>query len=828
MNKYWIRKVGTAMILFLFLAVSGLAQVPTDFIYNGDLEISEPWFWEKVGEGDGGAQLIWTADEAHHFHRSLKIIKGAASNDDVSWTSWNFSQFWWNSMSDLVYKIGGWYKTSGVNTNPATVDEGIAFIFEFYKDGTPLVAPQVIPIDQTMETSDWDTAFAYVVMPDTADSALCHLAMGKDATGTVWFDDIVVSSDPWSAGMHNGSMEFPDGHGGGWSQGPPYSDYEYATDFAHSGMYSAKLQKDSLGGEITWSTVPNGMIEAGKYYKISVWAKTEELNTNPDYIPSGVVGTHVRPRVALCYSFMREGWATDWPWISDQFMYLNQVDASTDWAEYVAIAMAPDEAVGITIRPRFNHDATGTAWFDDISVREVQLSGTNLIANGDLETAEPWFWDKVNEFDGGAQLTWATDEARNFHRSLEISKPLVSNAEVGWRSWDFSQFWWNRMADLVYKVGGWYKSEGVNVNPGGAGGQIGYLFKFYKDGIPLVFDQFVPIDQTVAATDWDTAFSYVVLPDTPDMAECFVKMGPQATGTIWFDDFVVSSDPWSGGVFNGSVEFPASMGGGWSQGPPYSDYEYFTSEAHSGVHSAKLHKDSLGGEITWSTVPNAGIQAGNYYKISAWVKTAGLNTDPDYIPSAVVGDHIRPRVALCYSFMRDGWATDWPWISDQFMYVNQVDDSTDWTEYVAIAMAPEDAVGITMRPRFNHDATGTAWFDDLSVEEIIHITSVPDEPFVHEADIPVQFSLEQNYPNPFNPETSIRYTLQRSGAVRLDIYNLMGQRVRTLIDEYCSAGSYKVVWDGMDDRGNRAVSGVYIYQLRANDAVATRKMILLK
>jgi flagellar hook assembly protein FlgD len=88
--------------------------------------------------------------------------------------------------------------------------------------------------------------------------------------------------------------------------------------------------------------------------------------------------------------------------------------------------------------------------------------------------------------------------------------------------------------------------------------------------------------------------------------------------------------------------------------------------------------------------------------------------------------------------------------------------------------------------------------------------------------------LTQNYPNPFNPHTSIQYDLPRAARVRLEIFNLLGQRVRTLLDEVKPAGTHRVEWDGLSSEGRHAASGIYFLRLTAEDFIATKKMILLK
>jgi hypothetical protein len=93
---------------------------------------------------------------------------------------------------------------------------------------------------------------------------------------------------------------------------------------------------------------------------------------------------------------------------------------------------------------------------------------------------------------------------------------------------------------------------------------------------------------------------------------------------------------------------------------------------------------------------------------------------------------------------------------------------------------------------------------------------------------PENVSLFQNYPNPFNQETLIKYTLPCDCAVKLSVYNLLGERVRTLVDKPQSADDYEVRWDGSDDEGKKVASGIYFYRVQAGEFIQTNKMLLLK
>jgi hypothetical protein len=93
---------------------------------------------------------------------------------------------------------------------------------------------------------------------------------------------------------------------------------------------------------------------------------------------------------------------------------------------------------------------------------------------------------------------------------------------------------------------------------------------------------------------------------------------------------------------------------------------------------------------------------------------------------------------------------------------------------------------------------------------------------------PVSYSLDQNFPNPFNPSTTIRFAVPIRTHVNLEIYNTLGQRLATLVNEVKNDGFYTVTWNGRTDRGISVASGMYFYQIRAGSFTAVRKMLLIK
>jgi hypothetical protein len=115
-------------------------------------------------------------------------------------------------------------------------------------------------------------------------------------------------------------------------------------------------------------------------------------------------------------------------------------------------------------------------------------------------------------------------------------------------------------------------------------------------------------------------------------------------------------------------------------------------------------------------------------------------------------------------------------------------------------------------------------FEDI----VIALADVPQAENPIDNVLPTEFALKQNAPNPFNPTTMIGFDLPAPAYVKLEILNILGQKVKTLVDEQMEAGSHSVEWNGTDNTGSAAASGVYFYRIQAGDNYAVKKMMMLK
>jgi hypothetical protein len=179
------------------------------------------------------------------------------------------------------------------------------------------------------------------------------------------------------------------------------------------------------------------------------------------------------------------------------------------------------------------------------------------------------------------------------------------------------------------------------------------------------------------------------------------------------------------------------------------------------------------------------------------------------------------------------WATEeWhPFEKDEFDYFenNEYEFMTKYEYY-------NDDWHILFRDMFLYDENWLLteviyeWYDNGQWDEWGRTLFYYDPVSADEITVQVAELSTENYPNPFNPETTIAFNLPESGNVRVDIYNMRGQKVKTILNKELEAGEHQVQWNGKDRQGNVAPSGIYFYRVDAEGGryTSTRKMLLLK
>ncbi len=159
------------------------------------------------------------------------------------------------------------------------------------------------------------------------------------------------------------------------------------------------------------------------------------------------------------------------------------------------------------------------------------------------------------------------------------------------------------------------------------------------------------------------------------------------------------------------------------------------------------------------------------------------------------------------------------------------DSAFSLEQQLPIVIPAQGSVNLSVK--FNPQKSGD-YSDDLHlrrdtegqrIAEVVHLsgTTAPTSIYADDNQSPADFSLSQNYPNPFNPVSTIKYSLAKSSKVKLQVFDILGNKITTPVNKKQSAGSYEVEFDG-----SNLASGIYFYRLRAGSFVETRKMILLK
>ncbi|MHB1050903.1 MAG: FlgD immunoglobulin-like domain containing protein [Bacteroidota bacterium] len=166
-------------------------------------------------------------------------------------------------------------------------------------------------------------------------------------------------------------------------------------------------------------------------------------------------------------------------------------------------------------------------------------------------------------------------------------------------------------------------------------------------------------------------------------------------------------------------------------------------------------------------------------------------------------------------------------LTKSFMVASNIEDGK-----VSVAMANAEAVSrggqiLTIEAEILQSAENIVLTADkimLNDRSVSKVTSVG----AGQAEVPTTYALQQNFPNPFNPSTTIEFQLPASGFVELKVYDIAGREVTTLVSDVKNAGTHRIQWNAVDDRGMKVSSGVYFYRISAGQFNQIKKMILLK
>lgn len=170
--------------------------------------------------------------------------------------------------------------------------------------------------------------------------------------------------------------------------------------------------------------------------------------------------------------------------------------------------------------------------------------------------------------------------------------------------------------------------------------------------------------------------------------------------------------------------------------------------------------------------------------------------------------------------------------ADQYSLTNDVNDinygaTGDYMTVLSsgpITLEPRDSIQVAFALIVAESELGL--FD--RARRAYELFNIPTDVTTDNQSLPDGYELAQNYPNPFNPTTIIEFSLPTTSDVSVDIYNLLGQKVKNLVSGTLAAGQHRLEWDGTNDRGDEAATGVYFYRLQADDFATSRKMMLLR
>ncbi len=856
------------------------AQAPTNKLSDGGFEEANPSYWEPTGSG-----ATWTEARSRTASRSLMLSGSGAAE----WTMGEAVRNWTGRIAgNADLEVGAYVWTEGVNTNPASDAEKFQMVVEFFNaaGGTSLLSgPVVLDLPQTSATTGGWTRVSTadlgsIVLPSDALSARISFRKGASATGTVYIDDLFITSGTegvWPGDVFNANVDVPgdwyywwDGFptGGDWPANQPFEVGVTSAD-AHTGDNSLRIRQLRADASEAVAVSQRVDVTPGEPVMISFWVKTEG-NEDPGTIGTGDNNIGL---TALWYTNMTGG-AAGYGEVGGVDIRLNgeynpmvipmlPQQAANGWKQYAFVVTPPvrgeteEPVVGMELRLRYWHAFTGATYWDDVfigDVADVQMALPNLLAtSGGFEpSAGPSYWEA-----SGSGAMWSDAVARSEGYSLE----LTGSGAASWTMGEAVRNWTDYIG--VHGDGGftpgeivmsaYVRAEGVNTNPTTDAQKYQLVFEFFDApggtdilGGPVVLD----LPQTDATMDWTKvtteALGAISLPQAARSVRITFRKGAEATGAMYLDDLTVTaSGGWPGTIHNGNVD----AGGGWYYYTPDAEAQYPNGQTfvNSPAPVAAFSDDwglriarigEAGGEAVHIS-ERVEVNPGEPVLISFRMRTAG-NANPETIGT---GDNNVGLTGLWYTNMEAGAAGYGEVGGFDVRFNGEYNDrviprlpqtaDSDWRHYAIVANPPvrgeaeAPVVGMELRLRYWHAFTGDAHFDD------VFVTSLGGDALVSTAIEPGEGPdaggetarlLLGNMPNPFSRTTTLAISLPQAERVTLEVYDLLGRRVATLINgQLMSAGTQLIPFDA-----ERLPAGTYLYVLRAGERTESRAMTLVR
>ena len=157
-------------------------------------------------------------------------------------------------------------------------------------------------------------------------------------------------------------------------------------------------------------------------------------------------------------------------------------------------------------------------------------------------------------------------------------------------------------------------------------------------------------------------------------------------------------------------------------------------------------------------------------------------------------------------------------LDDSYYYIIQAYSNVEGEELTFKYYDQSNDEVIEYMETLTFESKSTEWLDGFNTYSLSRIARP----------VPEQYSLSDAYPNPFNPTTTLSFSVKDAGHMSLNIYDMTGRLINTLVDGNLEQGYHKVTWEGVDATGNAVASGMYIYALQGEGISITKKMILMK